>query len=140
MIEYFSEDIDFPDIDTKLISTWVEDVIMDYSRQLGEIAYIFCSDDYILQVNNDYLKHDYFTDVITFDYCEDNRVSGDLFISLQTVKSNAEKYDQDYALELHRVIIHGILHLCGLKDKTEKDALMMRDAEDKALQKLNHEF
>ena len=97
------------------------------------MGYIFCSDEKILEVNRQYLQHDYYTDIITFDYSEGDRISGDIFISIDTVRSNAEKYGTNFDDELHRVIIHGILHLCGLKDKSEADSKKMRKAEDKAL-------
>ena len=101
---------------------------------MGDIAYIFCSDERILEVNRQYLQHDYYTDIITFDYCEGNRLSGDLFISLDTVRTNAQQFaGGDYARELHRVIIHGILHLCGLGDKGPGERELMEQAEDHAL-------
>jgi len=137
MIEYCSEEVDLPHLDEALISEWIEKVVLSYDLHLGELCYIFCSDDYILKVNNEYLKHDYFTDVITFDYTENNIISGDLFISIDTVKTNADKFSQSYDDELLRVIIHGVLHLCGLKDKNPVDEKNMRIAEDKALALLN---
>ncbi len=107
-----------------------------YNKKTGEITYIFCSDKYILKINNEYLQHDYYTDIITFDYSEKDSIAGDLFISLDTVKSNAEQFEQPFDTELHRVIIHGILHLCGQKDKTEKDSEEMRRKENEALELL----
>ena len=104
-----------------------------YKKRVGEIAYIFCSDEKILEVNRQYLQHDYYTDIITFDYCEGNRLSGDLFISLDTVRTNAEQFGSDYETELHRVIIHGILHLCGINDKGPGEREVMEAAENKAL-------
>ena len=109
---------------------------MDQGRGdgIGEIAYIFCSDEKILEVNRQYLQHDYYTDIITFDYCEGNRLSGDLFISLDTVRTNADQFaGGDYRRELHRVIIHGILHLCGINDKGPGEREIMEEAENKAL-------
>ena len=108
-------------------------LVMAYKKRVGEIAYIFCSDEKILEVNRQYLQHDYYTDIITFDYCEGNRLSGDLFISLDTVRTNAEQFGSDYETELHRVIIHGILHLCGINDKGPGEREIMEAAENKAL-------
>ena len=100
---------------------------------IDEIAYIFCSDEKILEVNRQYLQHDYYTDIITFDYCEGDRLSGDLFISLDTIRTNAEQFGASYEDELHRVIIHGILHLCGINDKGPGEREVMEAAENKAL-------
>ena len=117
MISYQTEGVKMPDIKKKKTTGWIKEVAACYGKRVGEIAYIFCSDDKILEVNRQYLQHDYYTDIITFDYCEGDRISGDLFISLDTVCSNAEQFEQPYDRELHRVIIHGILHLCGINDK-----------------------
>lgn len=117
MISYQTEGVKMPDIKKKETTGWIKEVAACYGKRVGEIAYIFCSDDKILEVNRQYLQHDYYTDIITFDYCEGDRISGDLFISLDTVRSNAEQFEQPYDRELHRVIIHGILHLCGINDK-----------------------
>ena len=117
MISYQTEGVKMPDIKKKKTTGWIKEVAACYGKRVGEIAYIFCSDDKILEVNRQYLQHDYYTDIITFDYCEGDRISGDLFISLDTVRSNAEQFEQPYDRELHRVIIHGILHLCGINDK-----------------------
>lgn len=133
MIEYLSENIDLPCIDNEIVTVWVCAVLDYYSKQLGDICYIFCDDDYILDINKKYLDHDYYTDIITFDYCEDDVVSGDLFISIDTVKSNAHKFNQEFEHELLRVVIHGILHLCDINDKSDQEAKMMRAAEDNAL-------
>lgn len=132
-VHFFSEDIDFPSIEKKQIKKWIKEVVLFHSKSLGEINYIFTSDEYILKVNQDYLQHDYYTDVITFDYSELNKISGDIFISLDTVKSNSIKFNQEYRKELNRVLIHGILHLIGFKDKTNEDAVTMRIKEDEAL-------
>jgi len=128
-----NEDIDFPEIDKRQIKKWVNKVIEHHSKHVGEITYIFTSDRNILKVNQDFLQHDYYTDVITFDYCEENNVSGDIYISLDTVKSNSQKFDQEYSRELLRVIIHGILHLIGFMDKSDEDAKEMRQQEELAL-------
>ncbi|MEE1183603.1 MAG: rRNA maturation RNase YbeY [Paludibacteraceae bacterium] len=136
MISYHTEDIKKPNICTKRTSAWVKSVAASHGKTIGEIAYIFCSDPYILEVNKQYLQHDYFTDIITFDYTEGNKISGDLFISLDTVKSNSEQFGTDYYEELERVIIHGILHLCGFKDKEPADEARMREEENKAISSL----
>ena len=106
------------------------------SRKLGALNFIFCDDEYILSVNRQYLQHDYYTDVITFDYCEGDVLSGDVFISLDTVKSNSEEYQSGYENEFHRVICHSVLHLIGFKDKTDADSVMMRENEDICLELL----
>ena len=106
---------------------------------MGEIGYLFCNDEKILEVNNEYLGHDYYTDIITFDYCEGDTLNGDLVISLDTIRTNAEKFGKDYDEELHRVIIHGILHLCGINDKGPGEREIMEAAENKALSTLNSE-
>ena len=109
-------------------------VAASYGKKIGESAYSFCSDEKILEVNRQYLQHDYYTDIITFDYCEGNRLNGDLFISLDTVRTNAELFAaNDYERELYRVIIHGILHLCGINDKGPGEREIMETAENKAL-------
>ena len=100
---------------------------------MGEVGYLFCDDEYILQVNRDYLQHDYYTDIITFDYCEGDILNGDLVISLDTVRTNAEQFGHPYDEELHRVIIHGILHLCGQNDKGPGEREQMEAAENRAL-------
>jgi rRNA maturation RNase YbeY len=134
MITYQTEDITLPNISKRVISNWIKTIAQQYDKKIGEIAYIFCSDEYILKINNEYLKHDYYTDIITFDYSNGKIISGDIFISLETVKSNAEKYNQVFETELHRVIIHGILHLCGQKDKTDEERAEMTRKENQALQ------
>ncbi|MDR0541505.1 MAG: rRNA maturation RNase YbeY [Dysgonamonadaceae bacterium] len=127
-------DVSFPkNIKRRETGKWIKSVIENYRKQAGNITCVFCSDDEILQINRQYLNHDYYTDIITFDYSEADVLSGDLFISLDTVKSNAEKYGTDYAEELRRVIIHGILHLCGFNDKSLADARRMREKENEAL-------
>ncbi len=135
-IHFFSEDIDFPNINKKEVKDWVIRLIEGKQKKAGKINFIFVSDDKILEINNQYLNHDYYTDVITFDYCEDITVSGDIFISLDTVESNATLYEQDFSKELHRVIIHGVLHLIGYHDKTDAEAQEMREQENLALQLL----
>ena len=133
MITYQTEDIAMPPIKKRETTEWVKQVAVTYGKKVGEVAYIFCSDEKILEVNRQYLEHDYYTDIITFDYTEGNRISGDLFISLDTVRTNAEQFEQPYERELHRVIIHGILHLCGINDKGPGEREIMEAEENKAL-------
>ena len=128
-----------PAISHRETTAWVRAVAATYGKRVGEIAYVFCDDEKILEVNRQYLQHDYFTDIITFDYCEGDLLSGDLFISLDTVRSNAELFGKTYEDELHRVIIHGILHLVGINDKGPGEREIMEAAEDKALA-LYHEM
>ena len=134
MISYQTFNVKMPSIRRRDVSAWVRRVAADYGKRVGEVAYIFCDDEKILEVNRQYLNHDYYTDIITFDYCEDDTISGDLFISLDTVRSNAEAQGTPYDEELHRVIIHGILHLCGINDKGPGERAIMEAAENKALQ------
>ena len=114
-------------------SAWIKAVAADYGRTVGEVGYMFVDDEKILEVNREYLGHDYYTDVITFDYDEDNVVSGDIVISLDTVRSNAELFGKSYDEEFYRVLIHGILHLCGINDKGPGEREVMEAAENKAL-------
>lgn len=136
MISYQTDEISMPNIEKRKTTEWIKSVAAIYGKKVGEIAYIFCSDEKILEVNRQYLQHDYYTDIITFDYCEGNRLNGDLFISLDTVRTNAEQFGTDYNTELHRVIIHGILHLCGINDKGPGEREIMEEAENKALASL----
>jgi probable rRNA maturation factor len=133
VIDFFNQDIDFPLIVPVQVEVWVARVIRKYGKKEGTINYIFCSDKYLLEINKEYLNHDYFTDIITFNYNERDIISGDIFISLDTVKANAEEYKVTYDNELLRVIIHGILHLVGFNDKTEDQKKEMRHKEDDAL-------
>lgn len=118
------------------IKSWIKSVVEQRGWKTGEISYIFCSDEYLLNVNQTYLKHDYFTDIITFDYTDATKVSGDLFISIDRVRDNAQELNLSFEQELHRVIIHGVLHLLGLKDKTEEEAKEMRKAEEECLKSM----
>ena len=133
MISYNTVNVKMPAIRRRDTSAWVKAVAASYGKKVGEIAYIFVDDEEILRVNREYLQHDYYTDIITFDYTEGDTISGDLFISLDTVRTNAEQFDKPYAEELHRVIIHGILHLCGINDKGPGEREIMEAAENKAL-------
>lgn len=112
------------------IFNWLKTIAKHYKKDLGTLNFVFCDDEYILSVNRQYLKHDYYTDVITFDYCEGNKLSGDIFISLDTVKSNSVEYNVSYENEFHRVLCHSILHLIGFKDKTDSDSILMRKNEN----------
>ncbi len=140
MITYTTEGVKMPPIRRRDVSAWIKAVAQSYGKKVGDIAYIFCDDAKILDVNLKYLQHDYYTDIITFDYCDDlaamgisNTISGDMFISLDTVRTNAEGLGADYLQELHRVIIHGILHLLGINDKGPGEREIMEAAENKAL-------
>ena len=133
MITYNSEGVRMPKIKKRDTSAWIKAVAASYGRMVGEIGYLFVDDEKILEVNREYLGHDYYTDVITFDYDEDDTVSGDIVISLDTVRSNAQLFGKTYEEELYRVIIHGILHLCGINDKGPGEREIMEAAENKAL-------
>ncbi len=133
-ITYHTDGVKMPDIKKREVSEWIKQVAATYDKRVGDIAYIFCSDEKILEVNNQYLQHDYYTDIITFDYTEGNRIGGDLFISLDTVKTNAEQFADNYQQELYRTIIHGVLHLCGIDDKGPGEREIMEAAENKALE------
>lgn len=133
MISYNTDGVKMPDIRKRENTAWVKAVAATYGKKVGEIAYIFVDDEKILEVNRQYLQHDYYTDIITFDYTEGDTISGDLFISLDTVRTNAEQVGATYEQELRRVIIHGILHLCGINDKGPGEREIMEAAEDRAL-------
>jgi rRNA maturation RNase YbeY len=133
VIDFLSEDIEFPSINTALLKKWITKIIKDHDFNVGSISVIFCSDEYILKTNREFLDHDYYTDIITFDYCENRNISGDLLISLETVASNSKEFKTDFIDELYRVIIHGILHLLGYDDKTPELRSVIRKEEDKAL-------
>ncbi|MBR1520246.1 MAG: rRNA maturation RNase YbeY [Bacteroidaceae bacterium] len=146
MITYQVDGVKMPAIRRRDTSAWIKAVAATYGKKVGDIAYIFCNDEKILEVNQQYLQHDYYTDIITFDYCDDaalmgkkDTISGDLFISLDTVRSNAQQQGTTYDEELHRVIIHGILHLCGINDKGPGEREIMEAAENKALALLKNE-
>jgi rRNA maturation RNase YbeY len=133
VIEFFNQDTELPQIDFDRISLWINKIITNHNKIEGDITYIFCSDNYILDINQKYLSHDYFTDIITFNYNKDNIISGDIFISVDTVFNNSKIYKQTFETELHRVMIHGILHLLGYDDHTETDIANMRKAENDSL-------
>ena len=133
MITYNAEGVKMPKIKKRETTAWIKAVAAQHGRKVGEIGYMFVDDEKILEVNREYLGHDYYTDIITFDYDEDDVINGDLVISLDTVRTNAEKLGKTYDEELHRVIIHGILHLCGINDKGPGEREIMEAAENKAL-------
>ncbi len=134
MIFYTTEKVKAPKLEKRKTNAWIKTVAAKYDKKIGEIAYVFCDDAKILEVNKTYLQHDYFTDIITFDYCEGAVLNGDIFISLDTVRTNAQEFGVTFENELHRILIHGILHLCGQEDKTPEARLEMTRKENEALQ------
>lgn len=132
-IQFFNEAVPMPSVRKTEIRNWIKLASSLHGKRVGEISYIFCDDNKILEVNRQFLQHDFFTDIITFDYTEGDRIGGDIFISLDTVRSNAEKFSQAYDTELLRVIIHGILHLCGINDKEPGEREVMERHENEAL-------
>ncbi len=129
MIQFFFENIDIISL-SDATKNWLINLIKNEQKKVGEINYIFCDDEYLLKVNRDFLQHDYYTDIITFDYVKGKTIAGDIFVSLPRISENAETHSKDFNLELHRVLAHGILHLCGYKDKTEEEVQEMRNKED----------
>ncbi|MFZ4784514.1 MAG: rRNA maturation RNase YbeY [Flavobacteriales bacterium] len=134
-ITFHSEDISYTLPDKALVRRWIIETAASYGKSVSQVAFVFCSDTYLLEMNKQYLQHDYFTDIITFDYSEGDVISGDIFISIDRVQDNAREHRVDNKFEMQRVVIHGILHLCGLKDKTKTDAEKMRKSEEIALSK-----
>lgn len=137
MIRFFNEDSDFVLKGKQVCRDWLKFVCESEIRKAGNICVIFCSDNYILDINLRYLQHDYFTDIITFDYCEGSKINGDLFISVDSVRENATIYGSEFETEMRRVIVHGVLHLIGYDDHTEEDIKTMRAKEDYYLKALN---
>lgn len=133
MINFFTEDVSLPLFNQSSVATWLCNVCESENKELDEVSIIFCSDDYLLTMNNEYLQHDYYTDIITFDYCVDNQVVGDLFVSVDRVTDNAKLNQVSFDNELLRVMVHGILHLIGFKDKSDEDSKLMRLKEDEYL-------
>ena len=136
MINLFFEDVENFDLDPVFLTSWLSDTCVDELKVLEEVNLIFCSDEYLLKLNIEYLQHDYYTDIISFDYCEDDKILGDLFISKDRVLENSIDNNVSFELELQRVIVHGVLHLCGYKDKTDEEAALMRSKEDFYLSKI----
>lgn len=132
-IDWICENVEMPKIDTEALAEWIGRVVKSHDRILGPLVYIFCDDNRIIEVNRQFLNHDYFTDIITFDYSRGRMVSGDMFISLDTVATNAELVNASYDNELLRVIIHGVLHLCGINDKGPGEREIMEQNENEAL-------
>lgn len=135
--QWICEGVEKPEIDFEKIEKWIERVAKSHGRIVGPLTYIFCNDEKILEVNRQFLNHDYFTDIITFDYSRGKLISGDMFISLDTVMSNSELVNATYLDELYRVIIHGVLHLCGINDKGPGEREIMEREENCALAILN---
>ena len=133
-IEWTAQGVELPEIDYDVIAGWIESVAAAHDRIVGPLVYIFCNDEEILRVNRQFLNHDYYTDIITFDYSRGRMVSGDMFISLDTVATNAVAVGADYDNELLRVIIHGVLHLCGIDDKGPGEREIMESHENAALE------
>lgn len=137
-INWLTENVEFPDIIYKdIVEEWLEKVAAAHGKQVGTLTYILTDDEGILKVNREFLQHDYFTDIITFDYSKRGMVSGDIYISLDTVATNAEQYGQPPVQELYRVIVHGLLHLCGINDKGPGEREVMEQHENQALEMLH---
>ena len=133
MISYNTDNVKMPALKRRATNAWIRAVAARYGKQVGDVAYIFCDDAKILEVNRQYLQHDYYTDISTCDYCEGNTLHGDIFVSLDTVRSNAAEFGATFDNELHRILIHGILHLCGQADKTPEARAEMTRKENDAL-------
>ena len=131
MISYINQDISFNLPGKRLNNLWLKEVVKLEGKVLGSVSIVFCSDEYILKTNRQYLGHDYYTDIITFDYCEGNLVSGDLIIGVDSVRSNSQEFNSGFENELDRVMVHGVLHLIGYDDHTPEDVAVMRAKEDK---------
>jgi rRNA maturation RNase YbeY len=138
-VEWICQNVSMPEIDTERLACWLEQVAKAHDRILGSLVYIFCDDEKILEVNRQFLNHDYYTDIITFDYCRGKLVRGDMYISLDTVRSNAVGLNCSYDSELKRVIVHGLLHLCGINDKAPGEREIMEAHENQALMMLDTE-
>ena len=126
--------IKMPKIKKRNVSAWIKKVAELHGKKVGDLSYLFCSDDHILEVNREYLQHDYYTDIITFDYTEEDVISGDMVISVDTIATNAEKFNTSFESEFFRVVIHGVLHLCGINDKGPGEREIMEKHEDEALE------
>ena len=132
-INYLTQNVEMPRIDTSKVESWIQQVADRHGMRVGTLTYVFCDDEYILATNKQFLQHDYYTDIITFDYSNSHRIAGDMVISLDTVSSNAQQLGVDYNTELLRVIIHGVLHLCGINDKGPGEREIMERHENEAL-------
>ena len=140
MISFNVKDVNMPELDFDKIDVWLREVAVNYNKRIRNLNYLFCDDNEILRVNKEFLNHDYFTDIITFDYSRKDKVSGDIFISLDTVKSNSRELKVTYESELLRVIAHGLLHLCGIDDKGPGEREIMEENENKALDLWRNHF
>ena len=129
----FNYETEFVLDNEEAIANWISNVITSENKKVGEINYIFCDDEYLLEINKEHLQHDYYTDIISFDYSVGNEINGDMFISVDRVKENAQDFNVTFEEELKRVIVHGVLHYCGYKDKSEDDVFLMRSKEDEKL-------
>ncbi|MDR1554249.1 MAG: rRNA maturation RNase YbeY [Prevotellaceae bacterium] len=138
MIRFFTEDIYFDLKNKRKIRQWLTIAVASENKNIGDINFIFCSDSYLLDMNKKYLNHDYFTDVITFDFCENDTISGDIFISIDAVRANSVEYKQLFEDELRRVMIHGVLHLCSYGDSTKSEIALMRSKENIYLKKMTN--
>jgi len=136
-VRYFNDGVSFQPEGKRKISQWLKQVTARERKKTGHLNFIFVSEEIILDINKKYLHHHYYTDIITFDHSEGNVVSGDMYISVETVRTNAKKYCVDFRIEMLRVMVHGILHLCGYKDQTESDIQEMRDKEDQYLEEIS---
>jgi probable rRNA maturation factor len=132
-IRFFSEDIPFKMKQQRAVASWIKQVAHQEGRETGDLNFIFCSDNYLLNINTTYLQHDTYTDIITFDYSEGETIEGDIYISIDRIKENAQSLEVAFEKELHRVIIHGVLHLLGYQDKSEEQKQIMRETEDACL-------
>lgn len=132
-IDFLTQGVEMPDFDQDVVRQWIKSVVSTFDKSVGNLTYIFCDDSRIIEVNREYLKHDYYTDIITFDYSTKRRISGDMFISLDTVRSNSALFGKQYADELMRVVVHGVLHLVGINDKGPGEREIMESHENDAL-------
>jgi len=137
MIRFFNNEVRLTINNKLLLKQWIKQVALLYGKEVGDLNVIFCSDEKLLEINRQFLGHNYYTDIITFDYCTDDNLEGELYISIDTVKANAIEYKQLFSDELHRVIIHGVLHLCGFDDHSNKQKHTMREKENEAITLLN---
>lgn len=137
-VDFQNEDVELPSLEYGILKRWLIEVIQIHQKQAGNILVNFCSDNYILEVNRQFLKHDYFTDIITFNYSSSKKISGDLLISLDTVQTNSALFKTSFQRELLRVIVHGVLHLLGFDDKTPEEQIIMRSKEDYCLNLLDN--
>ncbi len=136
--KFFNEDTKFQLKNRNLLKKWINEVILSESFKSGDINFIFTSDKYLLEINKQYLSHNYFTDIITFNYCENNNVNGDIYISVDTIKNNSTRFSVTFLQELHRVMVHGILHLLGYDDHSDEEKLIMREKENYYLDRLKN--